>query len=164
MNQKYLYLFPLLFISLSCSDCEKVELEAERKSVIDVLDSFITAHETRDLQLLLSCFSDESNILILGTDKNELWVDKTALEQTQKRAYETFDEVQLSVRDKVINISPYGKSAWFYMRVDWFVSAQGETYKLNDIRTTGVLKNEGKNWRIVQLHTSLPVEGQAVQY
>jgi len=163
-NIVYFILLFLVSLQFSCSDRDKVDLEAERTQVMGVLDDFIKAHETKDPELLLSCFSQESNLLILGTDENELWVDKTSLEETQKRAYETFDKVKLSVRDKVINISPYGKAAWFYMRVDWFVNAQGENYKLNDIRTTGVLKNEGKDWKIVQLHTSLPVEGQAVKY
>lgn len=161
-----IYFIPslLLLFGISCSESSKINLEVERTEVIKLLDDFNEAHESRDLQMLLSCFSEKSNLVILGTDENELWVDKTSLEETQKRAYETFKKVQLSIRDKVINISPYGKTAWFYMRVDWFVESEGENYKLNDIRTTGVLKNEGVDWKIVQLHTSLPVEGQAVRY
>jgi hypothetical protein len=165
MKKVFLLFFPcFLAISFSCSDSVKVDLEQGRTLVKEVLDNFIKAHEQKDLQLLLSCFSDESNILILGTDRNELWVDKTSLGETQKRAYEVFDKVQLSVRDKVINISPCGKTAWFYMRVDWYVEAESQNYKLNDIRTTGVIINEGKDWNIVQLHTSQPVHGQAVKY
>ena len=50
------------------------------------------------------------------------------------------------------------------MKVNWFVESKGEKYKFDDVRTTGVLENVGGKWQIVQIHTSLPVEGKAVSY
>jgi ketosteroid isomerase-like protein len=152
-----------LFFILSCSK-EKVNLETERQQVVEVLDNFISAHENKDIDRLMSCFSDKPDILILGTDKNELWVDTATMGDSQKRAYDTFEKIKLSVRDKVLKMSKSGKTAWFYMKVDWYVESAGEKFKYNDIRTTGVLENDSGRWSIVQLHTSLPVEGQAVSY
>ena len=164
MIKKYLLSVPVfLLIIFSCST-DQVDLETEREQVVQVLDNFISAHENKDLDLLMSCFSDKPDILILGTDKDELWVDKKSMGDAQKRAYETFDKIKLSVRGKVLKMDKSGKTAWFYMKVDWYVESSGEKYKYDDIRTTGVLENEGGKWRIVQVHTSLPVEGQAVKY
>lgn len=164
MIVKYLLSAPIfLFVIFSCST-DKIDLESERSQVIKVLDDFVLAHETKDLDLLSSCFSDKPDIIILGTDEDELWVDKKSMVDAQIRAYDTFDKVKLSVRDKVLKIDSSGKTAWFYMKVNWFVESEGEKYKFDDVRTTGVLENITGNWRIVQIHTSLPVEGKAVSY
>jgi len=164
MIVKYLLSVPIfLFIIFSCST-DKIDLESERQQVMRELDDFVLAHETKDLDLLSSCFSDKPDILILGTDKDELWVDKKSMVADQKRAYDIFDKVKLSVRDKVLKMDRSGKIAWFYMKVNWFVESKGEKYKFDDVRTTGVLENVGGKWRIVQIHTSLPVEGKAVSY
>ncbi len=161
---KYLLSIPIfLFIIFSCST-NQVDLESERQQVKTVLDDFIVAHETKDLDLLSSCFSDKPDIIILGTDKDELWVDKKSMVDAQRRAYHTFDKVKLSVREKVLKMDKSGKTAWFYMKVKWFVESKGEKYKFDDVRTTGVLENVDGKWRIVQIHTSLPVEGKAVSY
>ncbi len=164
MKQIFLYFFPLLFISLSCSDCEKVDLEAERTLVMEVLDNFVKAHEEKDLDLLLSCFSDKPDITIIGTDRDELWVDKVSMGEAQKRAYKTFDAVKLSVRDKILKLCSDGEIAWFYMKVNWNVESEGESAAFDGIRTTGVLEKLNGIWVIVQIHTSMPIEGQAVRY
>jgi hypothetical protein len=165
MIKSYFYFIPILIIfSFACSESEQFDLEMERQQVIKVLDNFVLSHENKDLDLLSSCFSDKPDILILGTDEDELWVDKGSMGLAQERAYNTFEKIKLSVRDKLLKMSSLGKTAWFYMKVDWYVESDGEEYKYNDIRTTGVLEKEESSWRIVQLHTSLPVEGQAVRY
>ena len=164
MIVKYLLSLPIfLLIVFSCST-NQIDLESERQQVIKVLDDFVLAHETKDLDLLSSCLSDKPDILILGTDEDELWVDKKSMVDAQVRAYDTFDKVKLSVRDKVLKMDRSGKTAWFYMKVNWFVESKGEKYKFDHVRTTGVLENLGSKWRIVQIHTSLPVEGKAVSY
>ena len=164
MIVKYLLSVPIfLLIIFSCST-NQIDLESERQQVIKVLDDFVLAHETKDLDLLSSCFSNKPDILILGTDIDELWVDKKSMVDAQVRAYDTFDKVKLSVRDKVLKMDKTGKTAWFYMKVNWFVESKGEKYKFDHVRTTGVLENLGNKWRIVQIHTSLPVEGKAVRY
>src|SRR4030066_697240 len=157
---------PLLIITvisfISCSDNTQVNLETERAEVLKVLDNFNQAHENRDLDLLLTCFSDKPDIIILGTDENELWVDKNSMGESQKKAYETFSTVRLSVRDKILKMCRNGGQAWFYMKVNWYVESEGKQFTFSGIRTTGVLEKENDQWQIVQLHTSMPVTGQAV--
>jgi hypothetical protein len=164
MIVKYLLSVPVFLLLIYSCSTDKIDLESERQQVIKVLDDFVLAHETKDLDLLSSCFSDKPDILILGTDEDELWVDKISMVDAQKRAYDTFDKVKLSVRDKVLKMDRSGKTAWFYTKVNWFVESKGEKYKFDDVRTTGVLEKVVGKWRIVQIHTSLPVEGKAVSY
>jgi len=164
MLNKYLLSIPIFLLLIFSCSTNQVDLESERQQVKMVLDDFIVAHETKDLDLLSSCFSVKPDILILGTDKDELWVDKKSMVDAQRRAYAAFDKVKLSVREKVLKMDKSGKTSWFYMKVDWFVESKGEKYKFDDVRTTGVLENVGDKWQIVQIHTSLPVEGKAVSY
>ncbi|NNJ51612.1 MAG: nuclear transport factor 2 family protein [Ignavibacteriaceae bacterium] len=153
-----------IFLFTSCADDQRVDLESERAKVMQVLDNFVKAHEERNLEKLLSCFSAKPDIIILGTDEDELWVDKFSMGDAQKRAYETFNTVNLSVRDKILKMCGTGHQAWFYMKVNWFVESEGEEFTFDGIRTTGVLENEPDGWKIVQIHTSMPVKGQAVKY
>ena len=40
----------------------------------------------------------------------------------------------------------------------------GEKTVIKDIRFTGVLEKRGKNWKIVQFHSSVGVAGQVLEY
>ncbi len=163
-NLLFLIIPTLIFSLTTCASDPEPDLESEREKVMQVLDSFVKAHEDRDLVLLLSCFSEKPDIMILGTDENELWVDKNSMGEAQKRAYETFKTVNLSVRDKILKMCGTGDLAWFYMKVNWFVESDDEKFTFDGIRTTGVLEKEKDGWKIVQIHTSMPVKGQAVRY
>ncbi len=165
MKKSLLILSPLiLFFFYSCSGEPEIDMEKERAGVMEILDNFVKAHEERNLELLLSCFSSKPDIIILGTDEDELWVDKFSMGEDQKRAYETFNTINLSVRDKILKMCASGHQAWFYMKVNWFVESEGEQFTFDGIRTTGVLEKESEGWKIVQIHTSMPVKGQAVRY
>ena len=132
--------------------------------VLSVLNSYQQAHETKNIELLRSCFSDKPDIIILGTDEKELWVDRESLLDQQQKFYNSVDEVKLFVRDKVVKMCATGKNAWFYMKVNWIVKSGDKDLKLDNIRTTGVVNNVNDTWGIVLMHTSLPVKGQAVEY
>lgn len=149
---------------MSCSNDSQVNLESERAEVMKVLDNFIKAHEEKNLDLLLSCFSDKPDIVIIGTDEDELWVDKISMGNAQKKAYEVFSKVKLSVRDKILKMCGTGHQAWFYMKVNWYVESEGESFTFDGVRTTGVLEKDRDQWQIVQLHTSMPIKGKAVRY
>lgn len=165
MKRAYtIFVLILIFFFTSCSDKPDVDLVAERDNVIQVIDNYSMAHEERDLNLLMSCFSDDPDIIILGTDEDELWVDKMSMGESQKVAYETFDKISLSVRDRMVKMNNSGTEAWFYMKVNWYVESGGNEFSINGVRTTGVLEKQNDQWRIVQLHTSMPIEGQAVPY
>lgn len=161
-NITLLLCFSLIFIS--CSSESEVDINKSRLEVLSVIDNYLEAHQTKNLDLFLNCFSSKPDIIILGTDQNELWVDRESVAQAQQRAYETFDEIRLSIRDKIIKVCDTGEQAWFYMRVNWYVSSEGKKFTFDHIRTTGVLQRENGNWGIVMMHTSLPLEGQAVRY
>lgn len=151
-------------VLLSCVSEDKVDINAEHNEVLSVLEKYQTAHETQNIDLLRKCFSAKPDIIILGTDEKELWVERESLLQEQKRFYDTVDEVKLLPKDKVVKLCGTGQSAWFYMRVNWNVKSGNDKYSLENIRTTGVMNKENGEWGIVMMHTSIPVKGQVVKY
>ena len=52
----------LILALVSCSNQSKVNLEEEREQVMTLLDNFVNAHVEKNLDLLLSCFSDKTDI------------------------------------------------------------------------------------------------------
>lgn len=157
-------LFAISFLIISCSSEQKIDMNAAHNEVLSVLEEYQAAHETQNIELLRDCFSPKPDLIILGTDEKELWVDRESLLQEQERFYNTVDEVKLSVRDKVVKMCGTGKSAWFYMRVNWYVKSGNDKYTFDNIRTTGVMNKDDDQWRIVMMHTSMPLKGQAVRY
>ena len=58
-----------------------------------------------------------------------------------------------------------GTVAWFSEVLDVkVVVATGEAVELEGTRFTGVLEKRNGNWVLVQIHASVPVAGQAVEY
>lgn len=151
-------------VLISCGSEERIDMNAAHNEVLNVLENYQTAHETKNVDLLRNCFSAKPDIIILGTDEKELWVERESLLQEQKRFYDTVDEVKLFPRDKVVKLCGTGQSAWFYMRVNWNVTSGNDKYSLDNIRTTGVMNKENGKWGIVMMHTSMPVKGQVVRY
>jgi len=74
-----LFISCLILTLICCSDQTEVNLEEERQQVMTLIDNFIKAHEEKDLDMLLSCFSDKPDITIIGTDRDELWVEKVSM-------------------------------------------------------------------------------------
>ena len=48
--------------------------------------------------------------------------------------------------------------------IDFTFSVDGNTNTIRDVRSSGVIKKIDGEWKIVQIHTSIGVEGQAVDY
>src|SRR5690606_33129007 len=153
----YLIVFTSLSV-YSCNTGDKIDMNTAHNEVLSVLSSYQQAHETKNIELLRACFSNKPDIIILGTDEKELWVDRESLLNEQERFYNSVDEVKLSVRDKVVKMCATGKNAWFYMKVNWVVTAGDKQHRLDNIRTTGVVNKENDSWGIVLMHTSLPVK------
>ena len=77
-----------------------------------------------------------------------------------------FDTVSsmLNFIPRVVKLGANARSAWFSEQFDLFMLAQGDPVSLEGLRLTGGLEKRGDAWVIVQLHTSVPVPGQAAEY
>jgi len=147
------------------SSCEiKVDIESELEEVNIVVDQLKQMLETEDIDLLSKIFAHDADMVSFGTDAAERIVGWEALKELMQKQFAAIEDSKLTVKDQVIEVNKYGKTAWFSEVVDWDVVAQGEPANLQGLRFTGVLEKRNGKWVIVQFHASVPVSGQAFEY
>lgn len=166
----------LLCLVLSCKKAEKdeaeeakeaaaaVDLEAAKAAVNSVLDQFIQAYETENIELFSKIMAHDPDMVIFGTDAAERFVGYESIENSMKKQFESYEETKVTSRDRVIKVHKSGEVAWFSELWDLKGKAQGQPYALEGFRATGVLEKRNGNWVTVQWHASIPVSGQAVKY
>lgn len=137
---------------------------AEYEKVKAVIDRFGRMWEDEDMEAFANIVAQDADIIIVGTDSAEVWQGYEAYRDARQRQYESFENVEFNVYDQQIRMSEGGTVAWFSETFDLVTIAQGNPVSLEGIRLTGVLEKRRGYWRIVQLHNSVPVLGQAAEY
>ncbi|WP_417450558.1 nuclear transport factor 2 family protein [Kordiimonas sp.] len=116
--------------------------ENDKGSVSNVLDKFHAAAATADWDTYFALFSKEA--IFLGTDAAERWDIPTF-----KSYAEPSDGWVYTMRERHINLTPDGNSAWF----DELLTSQ----KYGTSRGTGVLIRTKTGWKISQYHLTFPI-------
>ena len=122
------------------------------------------AFKDSDVELFSNTMAKDKNMVTFGTDVLERWEGWNALEVSIEEQFSAFDVININRKNKVLNYSKSGDTAWFSEVVDWEVMSGGEKTLIENIRFTGALEKRGKNWKIVQFHSSVGVAGQALEY
>lgn len=154
------FMIVLLVIS-ACT--EKVDIEREKTQVKAVLDQLIQASEAEDMELFSRIYAQDSDMVNFGTDSSERIVGWEKLKEVMQNQFAATGSSELLVKDQVIKIHDSGKVAWFSEIIDWNIVSQDQAIELKGLRATGVLEQREEGWVIVQLHYSLPSDGQPVQ-
>ena len=141
-----------------------VDLEAEKNAASAVLSKLWSAFKNQDLDLLSQVFAHDPEMIIFGTDAAERWVGFESFMEAEERMFAAFDVEEMSIRDEVVAVHDSGAVAWFSAVLDGVVLTKGESVPVEGIRITGVIAKRNDGWRIVQYHSSVPVEGQNIEY
>ncbi len=149
---------------LAKTSAKSVDLEAAKVAVNSVLDQWIQAFETENMELFSKLVAHDPDMVSFGTDAAERCVGYQSLENSMKRLFESAEESKATSRDRVIKVHKSGEVAWFSEIWDQKGKAQGQPYAMEGSRLTGVLEKRNGNWVIVQIHASVPVSGQAIKY
>ena len=131
------------------------DIEAEKVNVQSVLDQWLQANRDQDVESYMKIFAPDEDILNLGLG-GDRWVGWKALKERTIEAYEAFDSLDFSVRDRVIQVHTSGQVAWFFLVLDLSFTAQGESINVENVRLTGVLEKREGRWVVVQSHASVP--------
>ena len=67
-------------------------------------------------------------------------------------------------RDLNIVMSDAGDMASYTQLLDFTFSVGGDSGEINNVRNSGVVKKINGEWKVVQIHWSIGVQGQAVEY
>lgn len=116
------------------------------RAVARVLDDFHDAAAKADGTRYFGHFADDA--VFLGTDATERWT----LPEFKAFAKPYFDKGKgwaYSPRDRRVNLTPDGSTAWFDELLD--------NAKLGECRGSGVLIRVGEAWKVLQYNLSIPI-------
>jgi ketosteroid isomerase-like protein len=102
-------------------------------------------------------------MIIFGTDMAEYWVGYQAARESLELQLGVFEDTEGVVRNQDIKVHASGEVAWFTEMIDMTLTSMGDQYEMTGW-FSGIMEKRDGDWKIVQLHASKPVDGQAVAY
>jgi uncharacterized protein (TIGR02246 family) len=131
-----------------------VKTNAEVQSVIDLVAE---AFEERDIEKMMSLFSDDDDLVVIGTGADERKVGKNEVRSLFKRDWAQSEASSLIYNWRVV--SSAGVVAW--AAVDGSVYARVGQREIHlPVRLSIVMKRISGRWSIVHWHLSVPASGQ----
>lgn len=165
MKRRVLWMIPILLLWITaCKQtppAEEIILdpEAEKVAITEVLERYVIANETKDLDLVKQVWADKADIVVFGTESNERLVGWTAIEEAIRKQFSSFEDVYIAMTETEINLSQQCDAAWFSSMINYNFTYRDQPVSYEDLRFTGVLtKDEEGKWHIVQSHISVPAK------
>jgi ketosteroid isomerase-like protein len=125
--------------------------------VLNVIDQVAEAFEERDIEKMMSLFSDGDDLVVIGTGADERKVGKSEARSLFKRDWAQSEASSIIYNWRVV--SSVGSVAWAAM--DGSVYARVGQREIHlPVRLSLVLKKVGNRWQIVHWHVSVPASGQ----
>jgi hypothetical protein len=130
--------------------------KTEKEKIMLVLERYIIANETQNLDLVKQVWAPKDDIVVIGTNYDEMLIGWDNIKIAVNRQFESFEDTYISVHDQIIGLNDTGNTAWFSEIVNYNYIYQGKARQYEGLRFTGVLEKENDEWLIVQSHLSIP--------
>lgn len=154
----------VIFFFGACGTCEqKVDFAAETIAIEEVLESYVLANENQDFGLIEKIWAPNNDIILYGTDSDERLTGWTNIRDAIKSQFQLIEETYISASDQYIKISDDGKTAWFAETLNYNFVFKSEARSYEGLRFTGVAVKMGDDWRLVQVHLSLPASVNVIE-
>jgi len=137
--------------------------EHDLQGVEKLLDGFLTAYCSRNIENIADLVANEDSFVAYGTDQGEDWYGWESFRNVTEKLFRATTEMDWKRGKTKINFSSDGSVAWFAEELDGTFKVSDAEHKCN-FRMTGVAERRGDDWVIVQFHRSVPVEEYAVPY
>jgi len=167
----------LLFLSIlnSCNEVVNLNPEDEKKisqkseqEVRDFIANQYNFFSVGSIDVAKKTFAKDA--IIIGTDESEFLVGWDKIKTSLMGQIEVIENPKFVTKDLKIVVSDnsdmasYSQILNFSYRTPTTESSSGVKYEINDIRNSGVIKKIDGNWKIVQIHWSIGVKGQVIEY
>ena len=131
--------------------------EAIQAEVLKVINRFTESYQKRDLDGLMSLFPADDDLMLFGTNLDEVRQGRDELKSQFERDWSQMDA--LAINFTWHRVSTAGSVAWVASegRAQGKVGGQEVEFPC---RMTTVLENRNNDWLIRQLHFALPVTSQ----
>ena len=167
----------LLFLSIlnSCNEIVNLNPEDEKKisqkseqEVRDFIANQYNFFSVGSIDVAKKTFAKDA--IIIGTDESEFLVGWDKIKTSLMGQIEVIENPKFVAKDlKIVmsdnsDMASYSQILNFSYRTPTTESSSGVKYEINDIRNSGVIKKIDGNWKIVQIHWSIGVKGQVIEY
>ena len=167
----------LLFLSIlnSCNEVVNLNPEDEKKisqkseqEVRDFIANQYNFFSVGSIDVAKKTFAKDA--IIIGTDESEFLVGWDKIKTSIMGQIEVIENPKFITKDlKIVmsdnsDMASYSQILNFSYRTPTTESSSGVKYEINDIRNSGVIKKIDGNWKIVQMHWSVGVKGQVIEY
>tara|TARA_Y100001935_G_scaffold42991_1_gene35076 strand:- start:514 stop:1053 length:540 start_codon:yes stop_codon:yes gene_type:complete len=167
----------LLFLSIlnSCNEVVNLNPEDEKKisqkseqEVRDFIANQYNFFSVGSIDVAKKTFAKDA--IIIGTDESEFLVGWDKIKKSLMGQIEEIENPKFVTKDlKIVmsdnsDMASYSQILNFSYRTPTTESSSGVKYEINDIRNSGVIKKIDGNWKIVQIHWSIGVKGQVIEY
>ena len=167
----------LLFLSIlnSCNEVVNLNPEDEKKisqkseqEVRDFIANQYNFFSVGSIDVAKKTFAKDA--IIIGTDESEFLVGWDEIKKSLLGQIEVIENPKFITKDlKIVmsdnsDMASYSQILNFSYRTPTTESSSGVKYEINDIRNSGVIKKIDGNWKIVQIHWSVGVKGQVIEY
>ena len=167
----------LLFLSIlnGCNEVVNLNPEDEKKisqkseqEVRDFIANQYNFFSVGSIDVAKKTFAKDA--IIIGTDESEFLVGWDKIKTSLMGQIEVIENPKFVTKDlKIVmsdnsDMASYSQILNFSYRTPTTESSSGVKYEINDIRNSGVIKKIDGNWKIVQIHWSVGVKGQMIEY
>lgn len=137
----------LLLFSIACSD--KVDISAEKKTILSINEEQRTAHMTNNAQLLVKSIADT----LVTIDSGEIYINSNQQVLNQFSNY--FSGVKYlewdDLMEPIIDISADGSLATMSVKKGTITAGQNEERDTTQFAWTSVFKKIEKEWKMVSI-------------
>jgi ketosteroid isomerase-like protein len=157
-NLHLISLMVLIWIIFTQSSCHRsnnvLSTDTEKKMVESAIRNSIGWAKTKDINLLYSVISNDTNYIEVDPDDR---VVKGFQDFKKAEAFwmnPGFKAIRYEIKDLKIDFSRSGDVAWFFCKLDDINEWNGKPASWENTRWTGVLEKRDSHWIIVQMHFS----------
>lgn len=163
---KKLFVLFLGIAIMAISACtEKVDIEAEKPKIQSILDQYVQAWKTEDIEIFAKIFAQDEDMVVVFADKAEPLIGWYSFKEAINEWFESVESegFNVSFRDQLIKVNASGNVAWLSCIEDGNFIYQDQPVSIEGGRVTWGLEKRNGNWVIVQAHYSFP-SGQWIEY
>ena len=161
--KKLLMILPLALILCFMVDCKQgeegavesaVDVEVEQAEVQNILNQYIIAMETKDIDTLAEIFSQDDDIMMLDGNTSRRFIGWEEVKTRYQEHFNYYEKLDIQIRDLIIKIHSTGEISWLTCVFDWDYFFQGRKGSTKDLRASWVLQKKNGIWELVQVHFS----------
>ena len=156
----FIYLLSTLFF-ISCTNVETVDLAKATEEANAFIASQFDFFTESSLELAKETFAEDA--VLIGTDAAEYLSGWTEIEPSVQGQL-VIENPVFTARKLNVVMSDGGDMASYTQELDFTFSVAGEAGEIKNVRNSGVIKKIDGQWKVVQIHWSIGLEGQAVEY